>query len=57
MAGKFWFRKTVAVPIIYYYLSHRKTGAVPIIAFNYPENYTIRQMKEYLRDRGIPMNL
>jgi cyclase len=31
--------------------------AVLMASITHFENYTIRQMKEYLRDRGIPMNL
>jgi cyclase len=31
--------------------------AVLMASITHFENYTIKQMKEYLRDRGIPMNL
>jgi len=31
--------------------------AVLMASITHFENYTIRQMKEYLRDRGIAMNL
>jgi cyclase len=31
--------------------------AVLMASITHFENYTIEQMKEYLRDRGIPMNL
>ena len=32
-------------------------GAVLMASITHFSNYSIRQIKEYLRDRGIPMNL